>query len=62
MPRKPKPKKVGRPKLAEDQAKAKIVPVRFAAEDLERMTAAAEANQQNLSQWIRSTLNAATQG
>ncbi len=60
MPRKPKPKKVGRPKLPEDQAKAKIVPVRFAADELERMTAAAEASQQKLSQWIRRTLNAAT--
>ena len=61
MPRKPKPKKVGRPKLAEDQAKAKIVPVRFAPDELERMTEAAVASQQNLSQWIRSTLNAAMQ-
>lgn len=61
MPRKPKPNKVGRPKLAEDQAKAKIVPVRFAAGELERMTAAAEASRQNLSEWIRSTLNAAIQ-
>lgn len=61
MPRKPKAKKVGRPKLAKDQAKAKIVPVRFAGQELERIMAAADASKQNLSQWIRSTLNAATQ-
>lgn len=61
MPRKARPKKVGRPKLAEDQAKAKIVPVRFAAKELQRMTAAAETSGKSLSEWIRSTLDAATQ-
>lgn len=52
-----KPKKVGRPKMA----KGKIVPVRFNAEDLKRVTGAAKASNQTLSDWIRSTLNAATQ-
>jgi hypothetical protein len=58
---KPKPKKPGRPKLPKDQAKGKIVPVRFAAEELERIQDAAEASQQTVSQWIRSTLAASTQ-
>ena len=64
MPKQPKPekKKPGRPKLTKDQAKGKIVPVRFAAEELERVYHAAENAGQTVSQWIRSTLHAATQG
>lgn len=61
MPKQPKPKKPGRPKLPKDQAKGKIVPVRFAAEELERIQDAAEASNQTVSQWIRSMLNAVTQ-
>jgi len=57
---KPQPRKPGRPKLAEREAKAKIVPVRFAADELERVTKAARAKEQTISEWIRSTLNAAT--
>ena len=53
-----KPKKVGRPKLAKGEAKGKIVPVRFNADDLKRVTAAAKSSKQTLSEWIRSTLNA----
>jgi hypothetical protein len=60
MPRQPKKRKPGRPKLPKDQAKGKIVPVRFAAEELERVYRAAGASNQTVSQWIRSTLNAAT--
>jgi len=65
MPRKakteeiPAPKKIGRPKLAEHVAKAKIVPVRFAADELERMARKADAKGLNISQWIRSVVNAA---
>jgi hypothetical protein len=62
MPTQPKPKKVGRPKMAKGEAKGKIVPVRFNAEDLKTVTAAAKANKQNLSDWIRSTLHASLQG
>ena len=54
-----KPKKVGRPKLAKGEAKGKIVPVRFNAEDLKKVTAAAKASKQTVSEWVRSTLNAA---
>jgi len=58
----PKRKKPGRPKLPKDQFKGKIVPVRFAAEELERVYRAAQSADQTVSQWIRSTLAAATEG
>jgi len=54
-------RKVGRPKLPKGEAKGRIVPVRFTGEDLRAMEAAAKANKQNVSEWIRSTLNAAIQ-
>ena len=60
MAKKTKPKKMGRPKLPKGEAKGRIVPVRFSAEEVGRITAAASANNQKLSEWIRSTLNAAT--
>lgn len=56
---KTKAKKMGRPKLPKGEAKGRIVPVRFSAEEVERITAAANAKDQKLSEWIRSTLNAA---
>jgi hypothetical protein len=54
----PKPNKVGRPKMAKGEAKGKIVPIRFNAEDLKKVTAAAKANKQTVSEWVRSTLYA----
>jgi hypothetical protein len=57
-----KPKRVGRPKLPKGEVKGKVVPIRFAPEDLKAITAAAKASNQKVSQWIRSTLNAAIQG
>jgi hypothetical protein len=54
----PKPKKVGRPKMAKGEAKGKIVPIRFNADDLKKVTAAAKANKQTVSEWVRSTLYA----
>jgi hypothetical protein len=62
MPKPPKEKKrkPGRPRLPKGEAKGKIVPVRFAAEELERVTKAATASKQTVSQWIRATLAAAT--
>jgi len=51
---KPKPKKVGRPKLPRGEAKGKIVALRFTVDDLKRVTSAAKANKQNISEWIRS--------
>ena len=58
MPRATKPK-MGRPKLPKGEAKGRIVPVRFSAEEVQRITAAANAKNQKVSEWIRSTLNAA---
>jgi len=57
----PKAKKVGRPKLPKGEAKGKIVPVRFTSEALRAVESAAKANNQTVSEWIRSTLNAAIQ-
>ncbi len=54
-----KPKKMGRPKLPKGEAKGRIVPVRFNADEVKRITAAAAARSQKVSEWIRSTLNAA---
>lgn len=61
MPKQPKKRKPGRPKLPKEQAKGKIVPVRFAPEELEGVLKAADASNQTVSQWIRSTLYAAIQ-
>ena len=53
-----KPKKMGRPKLPKGHAKGQIVPVRFNAEMLKRITSAAAANGQTVSEWIRTTVSA----
>jgi predicted DNA binding CopG/RHH family protein len=54
----PKAKKAGRPKLPKGEAKGKIVPVRFAMDDLKAIAARAKAKDQNVSEWIRSTIHA----
>jgi len=59
MPSQPKPKKVGRPKLPKGAAKGKAVQVRFTADDFKKVTGAAKVRKQTVSEWIRSTLNAA---
>ena len=59
MPQSKKPKKLGRPKMPKGKAKGKIVPVRFASGELTAMIAASVIAKQTLSEWIRSTLNAA---
>ncbi len=56
MPKQPKPKKPGRPRLAKGEAKGSIVPVRFSPEDRKRVEAAAKANKKTVSEWVRSTL------
>ena len=48
----------GRPKLPRGEAKGRIVPVRFNAEELRIMTKFAKEHKQSLSEWIRSTLRA----
>lgn len=55
-----KPKKPGRPKMAKGEAKGSIVPVRFSPDERKRVEAAAKANNQTVSAWIRSALSAAT--
>jgi hypothetical protein len=51
-----KAKKVGRPKLPKGEAKGRIVPVRFTAEDLRAIEASAKATKQTVSQWVRSSV------
>jgi hypothetical protein len=51
--------KIGRPKLPKGEAKGRIVPVRFSSDEVKRIMAAANASNQKVSEWIRSTLNAA---
>jgi predicted HicB family RNase H-like nuclease len=57
-----KTRKPGRPKLPRGEAKGRIVPVRFNAEELKRIAVAAKTKDQTLSEWIRSTLYAAIEG
>ena len=61
MAQQKKNRKIGRPKLPKGQAKGKIVPVRFTPDETKAIEATARANKQTVSEWIRSTLNAAIQ-
>jgi hypothetical protein len=54
-----KPMKTGRPKLPTGTAKGRIVHVRFTPEEIERIATAAKASNKTVSEWIRSTVNAA---
>ena len=54
--------KIGRPKLPKGEAKGRIVPVRFNAEDLKRIELAARASQKTVSEWIRGTIASAIEG
>jgi hypothetical protein len=54
-----KKRKPGRPKLPEGEAKGKIVPVRFAADRIKALEAAAKSRNQTISEWVRSTIDAA---
>ncbi len=56
-----KKRKAGRPKLPKGEAKGRIVPVRFAADDLRAIAAKAKASKQNVSEWIRGTIHASLQ-
>ena len=55
----PKKRKPGRPKLPKGEAKGKIVPVRFTADERKIVESAAKANNQTLSDFVRSTIRAA---
>ncbi len=59
MAQQKKSRKVGRPKLPKGKVMGRIVLVRFTTEALKAMEAAAEAKKMSLSEWIRSTCNAA---
>ena len=48
-----KSRKVGRPKLPKGEAKGRIVPVRFTADELKSMEREARAHEQVLSAWVR---------
>jgi uncharacterized protein (DUF1778 family) len=61
MPQQKKARPVGRPKLPKGAAKGRIVPVRFTADDLKAIEAAAKANNQTVSEWVRSTIHATIQ-
>jgi predicted HicB family RNase H-like nuclease len=52
-------KNTGRSRLAKPESK--VVPVRLSSDDLRRITAAAHASHQTVSNWIRKTVNAAVQ-
>jgi hypothetical protein len=63
MPKlKPEPRKPGRPILPKNEAKGRIVPVRFRDEDLAKIAKAAKKSNQTVSEWIRSTLAVAIEG
>ena len=51
-----KTRKVGRPKMSIQKAKAQIVPVRLNPDTLGMINAAAKARKVTRSEWIRSTL------
>ena len=55
----PKKAKAGRPKLPKGEAKAGTLRVRVMPEELRAIELAAKAKKQTVSEWIRSTLNAA---
>lgn len=62
MPKQPKPKKPGRPVLPKNHARSGKIQVRLNAEELRAVEAAAKANNQTLSQWLRSKLLATSEG
>jgi hypothetical protein len=54
-----KPKKVGRPSLPKGEAKAETLRIRVTPSELRTFEGKAKARKQTVSEWIRSTLNAA---
>jgi predicted HicB family RNase H-like nuclease len=57
----PKPRKAGRPPLPEGNAKAMMLRVRVTPDERTALEMAAKAHNQTVSEWIRTTLNAAIQ-
>ena len=56
MPKQPKPKKVGRPKMPKGDAKAVMLRVRVTATEQRLIEAKAKGNKKTVSEWVRSTL------
>jgi hypothetical protein len=56
---KPEPRKPGRPKLSESEAKGRIVPIRFAPESIQRIENAARLSNERVSEWVRRSLEEA---
>jgi len=50
MAKQARARKIGRPKLPKGEAKERIVPVRFSADEVQRITAAASARNQKVSE------------
>jgi len=59
MPTRPKPRKPGRPALPKGSAKAEMLRIRVAPATRREIEAKAKGQNQNVSEWIRSTLGAA---
>jgi uncharacterized protein (DUF1778 family) len=53
-----KPKKIGRPKLPKGEVKGRIIPIRFNANEVKRLEAAAKASGKTVSEWVRNALAA----
>ena len=62
MPNEPKPRPVGRPKLPKGHAKSGVIQVRLNPDTRNRLDLAAKAKGLNISELIRSTLEASLNG
>ena len=56
----PKAKKAGRPPLAKGDARDKFLRIRVTTQELKAIEKTSKVKKQTISEWIRSTLNAAT--
>jgi len=59
MPQQKKARKAGRPPLPKGHAKAEFLRIRVTPEELRAIESKSKATKQTMSDWIRSTLNAA---
>ena len=50
--------KMGRPKLPRGEAMGRVIQVRLTAQDERAIEAAAKANDQTVSEWVRGTIHA----
>jgi hypothetical protein len=56
---KPRAKRAGRPPFAEGAARNKFLRIRVTPEEFQAIKSESKARKQTVSEWIRSTLNAA---